>query len=183
MSLPGRNPVYYLMGHLALIHDRLLPMLGFGERLHPELDKPVHEAGQNRTGRTIRRRPAKSIRRGQWQTGPAEIEALPAVGLAEKACFRFRGGFRQEAVCRKTPASLRLAVSTTAHAMFSRGADPAHAVKPSRVALSAREPQRRGAPPTPAFCRTALPAKTSEQDRRRMRRLKESRHGRTDCTG
>ena len=35
---PGRNRVFYLMGHLTAIHDRLLPMLGLGERLHPELD-------------------------------------------------------------------------------------------------------------------------------------------------
>src|SRR5262245_66523161 len=35
---PGRNRVFYLMGHLTTVHDRLLPMLGLGERLHPELD-------------------------------------------------------------------------------------------------------------------------------------------------
>ena len=35
---PGRNRVYYIVGHLAAIHDRLLPMLGIGDRLHPELD-------------------------------------------------------------------------------------------------------------------------------------------------
>ena len=36
---PGRNRVYYLVGHLAAINDRLSPMLGIGERLHPELDR------------------------------------------------------------------------------------------------------------------------------------------------
>src|SRR5207244_7796801 len=35
---PGRNRVFYLMGHLTAVHDRLLPMLGLVERLHPELD-------------------------------------------------------------------------------------------------------------------------------------------------
>ena len=35
---PGRNRVYYIVGRLAAIHDRLLPMLGIGDRLHPELD-------------------------------------------------------------------------------------------------------------------------------------------------
>ncbi len=33
-----RNRVFYLVGHLTAVHDRLFPMLGFGERLHPELD-------------------------------------------------------------------------------------------------------------------------------------------------
>jgi hypothetical protein len=35
---PGKNRLYYLMGHLAAIHDRLFPLLRLGERLHPELD-------------------------------------------------------------------------------------------------------------------------------------------------
>ncbi len=37
---PGRNRIYYLLGHLTAVHDRLLPLLGLGERLHPELDQP-----------------------------------------------------------------------------------------------------------------------------------------------
>src|ERR1700720_2427380 len=35
---PGKNRLYYLMGHLAATHDRLFPLLRLGERLHPELD-------------------------------------------------------------------------------------------------------------------------------------------------
>jgi DinB family protein len=35
---PGRNRVFYLLGHLTAVHDRLFPLLGFGDRLHPELD-------------------------------------------------------------------------------------------------------------------------------------------------
>ena len=33
-----RNRVLYIVGHLTAVHDRLFPMLGLGERLHPELD-------------------------------------------------------------------------------------------------------------------------------------------------
>ena len=36
---PGRNRVYYILGHLAAVHDLLLPLLGIGERMHPELDE------------------------------------------------------------------------------------------------------------------------------------------------
>jgi len=36
----GRNRIYCLLGHLTAVHDRLLPLLGIGERLHPELDQP-----------------------------------------------------------------------------------------------------------------------------------------------
>jgi hypothetical protein len=35
---PGKNRLYYLIGHLAAVHDRLFPLLRLGERLHPELD-------------------------------------------------------------------------------------------------------------------------------------------------
>src|SRR5438045_3298359 len=35
---PGRNRVFYLLGHLTAVHDRLFPLLGLGQRLHPELD-------------------------------------------------------------------------------------------------------------------------------------------------
>jgi hypothetical protein len=35
---PGKNRLIYLWGHLTAVHDRMLPLLGLGERLHPELD-------------------------------------------------------------------------------------------------------------------------------------------------
>src|SRR2546428_992814 len=35
---PGRDRLLYLWGHLAAIHDAMLPLLGLGERLHPEFD-------------------------------------------------------------------------------------------------------------------------------------------------
>lgn len=37
---PGKNRLYYLLGHLTAVHDQLLPMLGIGDRLHPEFDAP-----------------------------------------------------------------------------------------------------------------------------------------------
>ncbi|HOX82315.1 MAG TPA: DinB family protein [Chryseolinea sp.] len=33
---PGRNSGVYLVGHLAAVHDAMLPLLGFGEKLFPE---------------------------------------------------------------------------------------------------------------------------------------------------
>jgi hypothetical protein len=35
---PGRNRLLYLWGHLTAVHDAMLPLLGLGERLHPEFD-------------------------------------------------------------------------------------------------------------------------------------------------
>src|ERR1700686_1738684 len=35
---PGNNRLIYLWGHVTAIHDAMFPILGLGERLHPELD-------------------------------------------------------------------------------------------------------------------------------------------------
>jgi uncharacterized damage-inducible protein DinB len=35
---PGKNRLIYLWGHLTAVHDAMFPILGLGERLHPELD-------------------------------------------------------------------------------------------------------------------------------------------------
>ena len=35
---PGKNRLIYLWGHLTATHDAMLPLLGFGQRLHPEFD-------------------------------------------------------------------------------------------------------------------------------------------------
>ena len=35
---PGKNRLIYLCGHLTASNDALIPLLGFGARIHPELD-------------------------------------------------------------------------------------------------------------------------------------------------
>src|SRR3954467_5642563 len=57
---PGRSRVLYLLGHLTAVHDRILPLLGFGERLHPELDeafisKPDGEPADRASAGDLRR--------------------------------------------------------------------------------------------------------------------------------
>jgi hypothetical protein len=36
---PGKNRVIYLLGHLAAVHDRMLPLLNMGDPHYPHLDK------------------------------------------------------------------------------------------------------------------------------------------------
>jgi hypothetical protein len=36
--MPGRSRLSYLIGHMTALHDRLLPLLGLGDRQHAELD-------------------------------------------------------------------------------------------------------------------------------------------------
>jgi hypothetical protein len=35
---PGKNRVFYILGHITATHDRLLPLLRLGERRYPQLD-------------------------------------------------------------------------------------------------------------------------------------------------
>jgi hypothetical protein len=37
---PGKNRLIYLWGHLTAVHDAMLPLMGLGQRLHPEFDVP-----------------------------------------------------------------------------------------------------------------------------------------------
>jgi uncharacterized damage-inducible protein DinB len=36
---PGRNSGIYLLGHLTAVHDSMLPLLGLGEKLYPNLEE------------------------------------------------------------------------------------------------------------------------------------------------
>jgi hypothetical protein len=37
-TAPGRNSGIYLLGHLTAVNDAMRPLLGFGEKLYPELE-------------------------------------------------------------------------------------------------------------------------------------------------
>jgi hypothetical protein len=50
---PGRNRLLYLWGHLTAVSDALLPLLGIGPRLHPELDAPFLTSPDRAEGVTL----------------------------------------------------------------------------------------------------------------------------------
>ncbi|MGN6645606.1 MAG: DinB family protein [Cytophaga sp.] len=39
-TAPGRNSGTYLVGHLTAVHDAMIPLLGLGDRLYPQLEEP-----------------------------------------------------------------------------------------------------------------------------------------------
>ena len=49
---PGRNRGIYLWGHLTAFNDALIPLLGLGARIHPELDL-MYVSNPDRTVPTI----------------------------------------------------------------------------------------------------------------------------------
>jgi hypothetical protein len=78
---PGRNRVYYILGHLTAFQDRLLHQLGLGERLYPELDdlfinRPDRSYEDAFTGAELRRFFAEitsKVSSGIQATPPADL--------------------------------------------------------------------------------------------------------------
>jgi hypothetical protein len=57
---PGKNRLIYLWGHLTAVSDAMLPLLGLGPRLHPELDEifvknPDRTSKENASGEALKR--------------------------------------------------------------------------------------------------------------------------------
>jgi len=62
--VPGKNRVVYLLGHLAAVHDRMLPLLGLGDRLYPHLDE-IFVTNPDNPATTL---PAITELRNAWNT-------------------------------------------------------------------------------------------------------------------
>jgi hypothetical protein len=66
---PGRNRVIYLWGHLTAINDAMFPILGLGERLHPDLDA-IFVSTPDKTGAQL---PAVGELREYWDEVNAKL--------------------------------------------------------------------------------------------------------------
>ena len=60
---PGRNRGMYLLGHLTAVHDRMLPLLGFGDQRYPNLYKIFVESAD----KTETNLPATEDLRNYWK--------------------------------------------------------------------------------------------------------------------
>lgn len=60
---PNRNTALYLLGHLTAVHDGMLPLLGFRDRLYPSLQE-VFIKNPDRSGLE---KPAASLLRQYWK--------------------------------------------------------------------------------------------------------------------
>lgn len=61
---PGRNRGVYLLGHLAAVHDHMLPILGLGKQLYPELYEPFVDNADN----AVTSIPSTADLRSKWNT-------------------------------------------------------------------------------------------------------------------
>ncbi len=114
---PGKNRIYYLLGHMTAVHDRMLPLLGLGERLHPELDETFISNPDKALPDTF----SGDALRAAWTEVhtklTAAIEALPAADWLKRHDAVSEEDFAKE------PLRNRLAVllSRTGHVTFHTG--------------------------------------------------------------
>jgi uncharacterized damage-inducible protein DinB len=114
---PGRNRVLYLVGHLTAVHDRMFPLLGLGDRLHPGLDAEFIDNPDRHTAYGIS--PAE-LRKAWAEVNTrltAAFEALRPEQWLERHTAVSEEDFKKE------PHRNRLAVlmSRTNHASFHTG--------------------------------------------------------------
>jgi hypothetical protein len=114
---PGKNRIFYLLGHLTAVHDRMLPLLGLGARLHEELDQDFlmnpDKAAPDRIS-------AAELRRAWTAVNTAltgAIEALPAEEWLKKHDAISAEDFAKEPLRNR----LSVLLSRTAHVQFHTG--------------------------------------------------------------
>jgi hypothetical protein len=101
---PGRNHLIYLWGHLTAIQDAMFPILGLGERLHPELDA-IFVSSPDRTGAQL---PAAGELRKYWDEVNGKLISQFA-NVSEDEWLQRRNAVSEEDYA-KSPTRNRLAV-------------------------------------------------------------------------
>ncbi len=114
---PGKNRVFYLLGHLTAVHDRMLPLLRLGDRLHPELDQPF----LTNADRTSPDQITAAALRAAWAAVNAKLNAAVVALPAEEWLTRHDAVSEEDFA--KEPHRNRLSVlsSRTTHAGFHSG--------------------------------------------------------------
>ena len=115
---PGRNRLYYLLGHLTAVHDHMISLLRLGDRLYPSLDEQfIKQADRTFTGPE----PSPADLRKAWTEVNTKLtsalERLTATELLE------RHGMISEEDFAKEPHRNRLTVflGRTTHAAMHEG--------------------------------------------------------------
>ena len=114
---PGKNRLIYLLGHLTAIHDAMFPILGLGERLHPELDA-IFVSSPDKAGARL---PAAGELRQYWNEVNSKL-LLRFAGLSADEWLLRHNAVSEEDYA-KDPTRNRLAVllSRTNHMSYHLG--------------------------------------------------------------
>jgi len=114
---PGKNRLIYLWGHLTAVHDAMFPILGLGDRLHPELDA-IFVSSPDKAGTQL---PAARELRKYWDEVNGKLLSQFATLTGEEWLLRHFAVSEEDYA--KDPARNRLAVllSRTNHMSYHLG--------------------------------------------------------------
>lgn len=114
---PGKNRLIYLWGHLTAAHDAMFPILGLGERLHPELDA-IFISSPDKSGPPL---PAVGELRKYWEDVNSKLLSQFATLSADEWLQRHKAMSEEDYA--KDPTRNRLAVllSRTNHMSYHLG--------------------------------------------------------------
>lgn len=114
---PGKNRLIYLWGHLTAAHDAMFPILGLGERLHPELDA-IFISSPDKSGPPL---PTVGELRKYWEDVNSKLLSQFATLSADEWLQRHKAMSEEDYA--KNPTRNRLAVllSRTNHMSYHLG--------------------------------------------------------------
>ena len=114
---PGKNRLIYLWGHLTAINDAMLPILGLGKRLHPELDA-IFVSSPDKTGTQL---PPVGELRKCWDEVNAKLLSQFATLSADEWLLRHHAMSEEDYAKDPTQNRLAILLSRTNHMSYHLG--------------------------------------------------------------
>jgi uncharacterized damage-inducible protein DinB len=113
----GKNRVIYLWGHLTAAHDAMFPILGLGERLHPELDA-IFISSPDKAGAQLP--PTEELRK-YWDEVNGKLISQFATLSADEWLQRHRSVSEEDYAKDTTRNRLAVLLSRTNHMSYHLG--------------------------------------------------------------
>ncbi|SFE33167.1 DinB superfamily protein [Chitinophaga sp. CF118] len=114
---PGKNSGVYLLGHLIAVHDAMLPLLGLGEKLYPELEEPFIKT-PDKSGLTI---PVVKELREYWTAIHSKLSAQFNALTPEQWLQRHNAMTDEDLVREPHRNKLSVLMSRTGHVAYHLG--------------------------------------------------------------
>lgn len=116
-TAPGKNTGIYLLGHLAAVNDGLTSILGFGNKLYPEMEN-VFLFSPDKSGQTM---PAVSELKSCWHKINSNLEAYMAKMLPEDWFTRHTKISEEDFAKERNRNKLNVLLSRTIHQGYHLG--------------------------------------------------------------
>jgi hypothetical protein len=114
---PGRNRALYLLGHLAVVHDKMLPLLNFEGQLYPQLE----EAFLAKPDKAVSEIPSAKELREVWKNVNAKLAAHFA-GLSAEEWFHKHTSVSEEDFVKEPHRNrLNVLIGRTNHLQYHMG--------------------------------------------------------------